>query len=215
GPGGPLATALEKLDRALGLDSGDALDIELAEVDAAVLATLRAGVEGHTKVRIDYYSYGRDQRSTRVVRPWRLFNQAGQWYLHAWCENVSAERHFRVDRIESVTALAEVFAPPARPRPAPDSAAVYHPQSDDPVWVLDLDPPAHWIAEQYPNEAVEERGGSILRVTLRAARSAWLERLLLRAGSDVRVVQGDRAFGAAAASRVLARYRASSEDPVL
>ena len=209
GPGGSLASALEKLDTVLGLGSGDALDVELAEVDASVLATLRQAVEDHEKVRIDYYSYGRDRRSTRVVRPWRVFNQGGEWYLEAWCEAVSAERYFRVDRIESAAATGDAFEPQAPPgRPSSGSSVVFHPQPEDPVWVLDLDPPAHWIAEQYPNEFVEERGEGILRVGLRAAPNAWLERLLLRAGPHARVVEGDAGLGGRAAGRILARYRA-------
>jgi proteasome accessory factor C len=212
GPGGPLATALDKLDDGLGLASGDALDVDLAEVDAGVLAALRSAAERTEKVRIGYYSYGRDQRSSRVVHPWRVFNQGGEWYLEAWCENVAAERNFRLDRIESLEPTGETFAPP---RPGRGRAtAVYHPQPEDPVWVLDLDEPVHWIAEQYPNESVEQREGAVLRVKLRAARSAWLERLLLRAGPHARVVQGEVSVGRESAGRLLARYRASPGEPV-
>jgi proteasome accessory factor C len=207
-PGGPLATALEKLDGALGLAGAEALDVDLTVVDAGVMSSLRGAVERAEKVRIDYYSYGRDQRSARVVHPWRVFNQGGEWYLEAWCENVAAPRNFRLDRIESLDATGESFDPPTGPV-AGVPPAVYHPQDADPVWVLDLGEPARWIAEQYPNESVEERAGGVLRVRLRAARSAWLERLLLRAGPHVRVVEGDAGFGPAAAERVLARYRAS------
>ncbi len=213
GAGGPLETALEKLDSVLGLGSGDTLDVELAAVDPDLLARLRAAIDGSEKVRIDYYSYGRDERSNRVVRPWRVFNQGGEWYLEAWCENVSGERNFRLDRIASLQPTGESFDPPDR-NPSGPSGAVYHPHADDPAWVLDLQPPAHWIAEQYPNESVEERDGGVLRVRLRAAQNAWLERLLLRAGPHVKVVEGDPALARAAAARLLARYRADRREPV-
>jgi proteasome accessory factor C len=206
GPDGPLAGALDKLDRVLGLGSGDTLEVELAAVDAGVLAGLRAAVEKSEKVRINYYSFGRDERSVRVVHPWRVFNSGGEWYLQAWCENVDAERLFRVDRIEELAGTGAVFDAPSAPaRPGPPG--VYHPQPDDPVWILDLDPPAHWIAEQYPNESVEQREGGVLRVTLRAAGDAWLERLLLRAGPYGRIVGGDAHVGRDVAVRLLARYR--------
>ena len=214
GADGPLATALQKLDEALGLGSADALEVDLAEVDATTLAALRAAAEERRKLRIDYYSYGRDEHATRVVHPWRIFNQEGEWYLHAWCENVAAARHFRLDRIQRVEPLDERFAPPDRPPPAGNGNSIFHPHPDDPVWVLDLEGPAHWIAEQYPNESVEERAGGVLRVRLRAGRAAWLERLLLRAGRHAWVVEGDRALAAAAAGRVLARYRASPTQSV-
>jgi proteasome accessory factor C len=214
GPGGPLAGALEKLDRVLGLAGGDAFDVDLAEVDADLLAALRSAVEDRSKVQLDYYSYGRDQRSTRVVHPWRVFNQAGEWYLDAWCETVAAERHFRLDRIESLAVTGETFDPPPRRRTAAQPPVVFHPDPTDPVWVLDLDEPAHWIAEQYPNESVEERGDGVLRVRLRAAPAAWLERLLLRAGPHAQVVEGDAGAGRRAAARVLVRYRAEVGGPV-
>lgn len=207
GPGGPLASALQKLDEALGLAGTDALDMDLADVDSATLGALRAAADEQRKTRIDYYSYGRDQRSTRVVHPWRVFNQEGQWYLHAWCENVAAARHFRLDRIQRLETLDERFPSPARPAGA-DVTAVFHPRPEDPVWTLDLDEPAHWIAEQYPNESVEERPGGVLRVRLRAGQAAWLERLLLRAGPHARVAKGDRSLAGAAAARILGRYRA-------
>ena len=207
GPADPLARALQKLDEALGLGSTDALDVDLADVDAVTLAALRSAADEHRKIRIDYYSYGRDERSTRVVHPWRVFNQEGQWYLHAWCERVESARHFRLDRIQGLEALDDRFPPPDGPARA-DGSAVFHPQPDDPVWVLDLDEPAHWIAEQYPNESVEQRPGGVLRVRLRAGQPAWLERLMLRAGPDARVVEGDRSLAGAAAARILGRYRA-------
>ena len=77
---------------------------------------------------------------------------------------------------------------------------------DDPLVVLDLDRPAHWVAEQYPNEGVVERPEGRLRVTLRAGQRAWMERLLLRAGPDASLVEGDPTVRSDAARRLLARY---------
>jgi proteasome accessory factor C len=73
--------------------------------------------------------------------------------------------------------------------------------------VLDLAPSARWVAEQYPNEGVELRADGRLRVRLRTGQRAWLERLLLRAGTDTVVVEGDAAVRTGAAERILARYR--------
>jgi hypothetical protein len=75
--------------------------------------------------------------------------------------------------------------------------------------VLDLDPPAHWVADTYPHETVEQVSPTVLRVALRSSQRAWLERLLLRAGSHARLVEGGRGLGEAAAARLLARYRPS------
>jgi proteasome accessory factor C len=202
---GPLATALEKLLTVLGLGADEGLDVELGPAPADVLSELRRAAASHQKATIDYYSFGRDGHSNRVVEPWRVFNSGGHWYLQAWCEAVTGERLFRLDRVTGLEVLPETFEPPDTI--AEVDSAIYHPRPDDKVVVLDLDPPARWIAEQYPNDEVVEQPGGVLRLTLRVAGTAWLERLLLRGGPDLRVVDGDPQVGPVAASRLLARYR--------
>ena len=203
-PDGALARAVEKLGSVLGVGAGDSLDVELAAVPEGVLDAVQAATDQHRRLELDYYSFGRDVVATRVVEPWRVFNAQGHWYLSAWCQQAEGERLFRVDRIRRATPLNDTFPPPA-PRPAPP---VYSGRAEDPVVTLDLAPAARWVAEQYPNEGIEERPGDRLRVRLRVSERAWLERLLLCAGVDAEVVEGDRAIGPAAASRILARYRA-------
>jgi proteasome accessory factor C len=206
-PHGALATALSKLETVLGVGTEDSLDVELAPVAPTVLEAVQRATSSRRKIDIDYYSFGRDGHSTRVVRPWRVFNSAGQWYVAGWCEQVDAERLFRVDRITRVEVLDAGFESP--PGHAGAGTGVYHPAPGDPRVVLDLDPAAHWIAEQYPNDGVEVQPGSVLRVKMRTSERAWLERLLLRAGPDARVVEGDLEVGPGAASRLLGRYRVS------
>jgi proteasome accessory factor C len=202
--GGALATALDKLENVLGVGADEGLEVELGAVPSDVLETARAAVESRHKVVIEYYSFGRDGYSTRTVHPWRVFNTASQWYLTGWCELARAERLFRVDRITQATLTPDMFDPPDASERGP--TAVFQPSADDPVVVLDLSPPAHWIAEQYPHESVETRPDGVLRVTLRTGQRAWLERLLLGAGPSARLVEGDASIGPAAARRLLERY---------
>jgi proteasome accessory factor C len=202
---GALATALAKLENVLGVGAEDGLDIELAQVTPTVLHAVRQAVDRHQKVELDYYSFGRDGHSTRVVEPWRVFNANGQWYLSAWCELAVGERLFRVDRISRAEVLPARFEPP--PGAPAASTDIYHPGPDDALVVLDLDPPAHWVAEHYPNEGVEVRPDAVLRVGLRTSQKAWLARLLLRGGPDIRVVEGDGTVAAEAADQILGRYR--------
>ena len=203
---GALATALVKLETVLGVGADDGLEVQLGPAPAGVLEELRSAADSRRKVRIDYYSFGRDGHSTRVVHPWRVVNAAGNWYLQAWCEAVDGERIFRVDRVTASETLAESFDPPKAFGEV--DSAVYHPGPEDPLVVLDLEPPAHWIAEQYPNEDVVQMPCGVLRVSLRVAGPAWLERLLLRGGPDVKVVEGEPDLAPAAARRLLGRYRA-------
>jgi proteasome accessory factor C len=205
-PDGALARALAKVETVLGVGAGESFDVDLGAVRQPVLDAVRQGADQHRMVDLSYYSFGRDGHSERVVHPWRVFNHAGQWYVDGWCEMAAAERLFRVDRITSATLSDRRFDPPA-PAASPDRFFAF--DAGDPVTVLDLDPPAHWIAEQYPNEGVESRPGGRLRVRLRSAQKAWLERLLLRAGPHATMIEGDPWVRGRAAARVLSRYGTS------
>ncbi|MBW8826398.1 MAG: WYL domain-containing protein [Acidobacteria bacterium] len=203
-PEGALARGLRKVAGVLGVELGEDLDVRLGAVPEGVLASLRDAVEQARQVEIDYYVYGRDERTRRVVEPHSVFTAEGEWYLTGFCHLAGAERRFRVDRIAELAVLDKTFVPPRKP----SAPQVFDPRPDDPRVVLDLAPRARWVAEQYPIEHAEERSGGRLRVTLVAGERAWLDRLLLRLGPHARVVDGAPAAAAEAATRVLARYSA-------
>lgn len=199
---GPLGRALAKLEETLGVSRDEALDVTLGPAEPAVLDAARDALAGRRKLAIDYYSFGRDGRGRRVVQPWRVFHRGGQWYLQGHCERAAGERLFRIDRIVS----AEVLPDPS-PDPPSGAAEVYHPDRSRPLVVLDLDPAAAWVTEQFPSEGVETLPGGRIRVRLRAAERPWLERLLLTLGDQATLVEGDPQVRAGAARRILERYR--------
>jgi len=204
---GPLARGLAKLARTLGVAGDDALDVALATVSEEVMATLRTAVDQRRQVELDYYSFGRDEVTRRVVDPYAVFSAGGQWYLSAYCNAVDDDRLFRIDRVRAATALPT----PVEHTEGSVAAAVYNARPDDPRVTLELAPTARWVAEQYPVEKSEDRRGGRLRVSLAVSERAWLERLLVRLGSDGRMVKSsDPALadaGREAACRILRRYR--------
>jgi proteasome accessory factor C len=206
---GALARALDKLASVLGVDADDSVAVQLGPATPEVLTTLQRAVGEHRRLELEYYSFGRDSSGTRLVEPWQVFNARGQWYVNGFCRDAGGERLFRVDRISGATLLDDTFDPPS----APPDRRTFHPDARSQTIVLDLAPPARWIAEQYPNVGVAEQPDGALRVTLPVTERAWLERLLLRAGRWATVVEGDAAVGPAAAGRILARYRVAR--PVL
>lgn len=201
-PSSALARGLAKLAAVLGLDPDEVIEVELGAAPPEVLATLRDAVTSHHQVEIEYYSFGRDVFATRTIDPLKVFNAAGQWYVSAHCHSVDELRLFRLDRMRAARRLDTTFAP----RHAPDPA-VFSPRQEDPVVVLDLSRRAAWVAEQYPYESITRRKNGTIRLTLRVSERAWLERLLLRLGPDAKVVKGAEGVAAAAARRVLERYR--------
>lgn len=210
-PEGPLARGLEKLARVLGLEPGDLVDIDLGQTNEPVFALLQDAATEHRSVELDYYSFGRDRRSTRVVDPWHVVTDQGRWYLQGWCHQAGGARSFRIDRIADARLLSgrrEPFV--AAPRNPPNVR--YRPDDDQPRVSLALARSARWVAESYPvDNVVEEANGGLL-VSLPVSSRPFLERLLVLLGPAARVVEvdpslGDRALVAEVAARLLARYR--------
>jgi proteasome accessory factor C len=158
-------------------------------------------------VEIDYYSFARDEMTTRTIDPWRVFHAFGAWYVAAWCHAAGAERLFRVDRVRALRPTGTRFDPPAD---AGDDGPglVYSPHHDDPRVTLRLAPEAAWVVESLPLESVRPLRGGAHRVVLAVSEPAWLERLLLALGPAARV-EGPTELvdtGARAAARLRARY---------
>lgn len=207
-PDGPLARGLAKLATVLGVDPAVDLDVELGAAPEGVLESLREAVTDGRQVEIDYYTYGRDQRSSRLVEPRDVFAAEGQWYLRAWCHLAGAERRFRLDRIGGLAVLDRPSAAGATAAAdRPGSRAVFEAGPHDPRVVLELEPRARWVAERYPLEHLEELGGGRCRIALAVSERAWLERLLLRLGPAAAVVEGADGIAAGAAQRILFRYQ--------
>jgi predicted DNA-binding transcriptional regulator YafY len=202
---GPLARGLAKLAAALGVTE-EVVDVTFGAAPAEPLEVLRRAAEDHHQVEIGYYTYSRDEQTTRVIDPHLVYAAAGQWYVAGFCHQAGADRLFRVDRVTRATRLDAMFSPAA----AATAPPVFDPSPADPVVVLELEPGATWVASQYPTESVGDAGGGRQRVALRVSGEAWLARLLLRLGADARVVDGEPGPAAGAARRILGRYRPSA-----
>ncbi|HEY2812205.1 MAG TPA: WYL domain-containing protein [Acidimicrobiales bacterium] len=206
-PGGPLARGLAKLAATLGIDPDDAFDIDLGHASAGVLATIQQATDEHRRLRLAYYTHGRDQHTEREVDPYRVHAEQGRWYLVGFDHLRDDVRLFRVDRILSAEALDASFQPPDE-LPSPE---LFEAGIDDPRVVLDLAPEAAWVVESYAVDEVETRADGRLRVTLPVSGRPWLERVLLQLGPRATVVRtrSDPALahcGEEAAARLLARY---------
>ena len=201
---GPLLSALAKLTSAL--DDPAALEIRLGDASEETMAILRTAISEHRQVHIDYYSYGRDLRTERTIDPARFFSDEGQWYVAGYCHLANADRVFRVDRIRKATLLDTMFDRPTDP----PGLQLLDPAAGLPRVTIDVSPDARWVLEQYPNDGSESLEGGWTRLRLPVAAQPWIERLLVRLGPDVRVVDAAEDLGIAgrnaAAARILARY---------
>ncbi len=206
-PSGPLARGLEKLATTLGVTPGEDLEVDLGKADAGVLGIVREAIAGQRQLDIEYYTYGRDEVTSRTVDPYRVVSDQGQWYLLAHCHKADGERLFRIDRIRSAVLTDSSFIEPDN---LPE-ISVFEARPDDQRVTLRLQPGAFWVAEAHPVEQSELLKDGSKRVTLAITELRWLERLLLRLGADAELesATGDIPMDLVqtTAQRVLARYQ--------
>jgi proteasome accessory factor C len=213
-PEGPLASGLAKVAATLGSGPDQPLDVDVGSVDRRLFEELDRAIASHRCVDLDYYSFGRDERTHRVVEPWRLWADQGEWYVSGHCRSAGGERVFRVDRIAQLQVLDETFDPPIEE----PGGARFTPSDQTPHVVIDLETGPGWVLENYPAESISDLGEGRRRVVLAVTARPWLERLLLQLGDQATVVDidprlGPRDLAGRAAARVLERYqRAKNSD---
>jgi proteasome accessory factor C len=201
-PDGSLGRALAKLETALGGRAGVVVDLD----DPPFLQEVRRAVDESSQLAIDYYSASSDETTRRVVDPLVVLSIDGHWYLDAYCHQAEGHRRFRVDRIVRIDVVG------SRPRgpvdPSRVGRAVFVPGPGAVPVRIHLGPGARWVADAVPLLDRHPLVTGSLEVTLSVGGVAWLERLLLQAGPEARVLgpEGWTGVGVAAAQKVLARY---------
>jgi len=211
-----LESALGKLAAAIAPDEADAaavlaerVAIELEPASPDVLEALRRAIEQQRSVSIEYYSLGRDALTERTVDPWIVYG-GRPWYLVAFDHSSQDRRTFRVDRIRGLMPTDTPFVRPEGFDPAREAdAPLYRPSPGDVEVVLDLSPAALWVSEVTPHDQVVPGPDGHIVLRLRASHTAWLARLVLQLGADVRVVEPASLAGEVRtlAGAALERYR--------
>ena len=206
-PDGPLSRGLAKLAAGLGVSVGEDLAVSLGEAADQWVDPLLAAAADRRQVDIRYFSFGKGQESDRVIHPYRVFSEMGNWYVQGHCQKAEGVRVFRIDRIRRLDVLEDRFDPPDEV----GVPAAFVANDDDPRVVLRLAPEASWVMERYPTERQEQLDSGEIDATLSVSQVGRLERLLLQLGPQAALRHADPPVAAdqarLAAQRVLARYR--------
>ena len=197
-----LASALEKLERALG--ASGALDVDLEE--PPLLPVFQQAVADAQTVEGEYHSAWRDRVSRRCLDPLLVYSFDGRWYVQAFDHDSGEDRHFRVDRFLSAAPTGDTFTP--RAVDPPDSA--YSPGEAAVAVTVALPATAGWAIEAYPARDVAERPDGRIEATFDVVGETWLGRLLLKAGPGAEVLAPAELAhaGRTAALYLLRRYPA-------
>ena len=191
-----LRTGVSKLEAALGTDSALAVDISEPEF----LGIIQQATKDRACIRFDYYARWSDEMSTRTVEPYETVNLSGDWYLRAHCQLRDQHRTFRVDRIEEVELTGSLHQ-----RTDPGDEA-FTGGEEAPTVRIEIPHNLRWMIEALPASITEE--GEKLVIEMSVSSSVFLERLLLRLGSDAQVTASEpfQSLASTAAKRLLSRY---------
>jgi proteasome accessory factor C len=191
-----LRSALVKLERAVASGEADAardaasrVDIDVDAGPSETLTGLREAIAKGRRVSIEYYSFGRDEMSERVVCPLVVFAAAGNWYLEAFDGKSGERRVFRVDRIRRLDPAGTCTHAEAHGSRREPPASLFAPGEHDLQATIEIAPSAAWVRETTPYERATTLSDGWTRLVVRTPNLAWLERLVLRLGDDVRAVQ--------------------------
>lgn len=186
GEGSPaLESAVRKLSKVMMPDADTSLVVDVLDQSQNVGVLREAAAAGRV-VRMVYRSVGKEETTEREVEPWSVFATLGRWYVLGYCRLVDDQRTFRADRIKELEVLDETFQ---RPESVPEPGVGYSPSKEDITCVLDLKPSARWVLEYYPVELIRESTRST-RIRFHSPDAEVPARLLLRLGTDARLVEG-------------------------
>jgi predicted DNA-binding transcriptional regulator YafY len=102
--------ARQKIRRAR--DTGPTLGAnDLLPGAAGVLDAVNAAIAGRRLLRIEYWKEGTAGLSERVVEPYLVVHERGEWYYICWCRSAGGRRMFRIATTRSARVLDETFAP--------------------------------------------------------------------------------------------------------
>jgi proteasome accessory factor C len=195
-PEGSLTSARKKIVAALGEDPMEQ-GLQVAATsgdDSDVARMVSKAIVQRRLIELEYYKENEDEISHRRVEPYALTNGREGWYVASFDPDRDGVRHFRLDRIKSVTVTDQTF----EPRPEVDPAA----EVDG--WLRTGEVPASatarvWVSPERARWAREARrvveewpDGSVI-AELSFAGVDWLVREILKEAGDAAVLEPEDA----------------------
>lgn len=79
------------------------------EINPEIEERLQTAIRNRLKAKIVYHSFGQDEDTIRIIRPYELLINDGALNVVAFCELRSDLRDFRVSRIKAISLLEHTF----------------------------------------------------------------------------------------------------------
>ena len=119
--GEEISSIVDKITYVLSkhMSMGDRIDdtfsfqlIEYSPVPDTVFKVILEGCLKQSCLAFTYYSPAREEKSSRMVDPYHLFNYVGTWHLIGYCHLRKGIRNFALSRISEAKVLNESFKLP-------------------------------------------------------------------------------------------------------
>lgn len=126
---------------------------------------IREAIANNHKLKINYFSLNKNQTRPRIIRPYLLNKNLGNWYLTGYCELRRDLRTFRFERIQSVENTGKSFKYP-KDFDAEKYSRAQNPENFSGQYQVEIyfdSYLAPWIKEEWPTQVRgAEDGGVIL-----------------------------------------------------
>ena len=194
---GSLEKGLMKLAAASGTTVGDAVEVNLGIQDRGVLEIFKEAKRENRRLKIKYYSYGRNEENSREIDIYRLFADKGHWYAEAYCHRVEEPRIFRLDRVRKVESTDQFYVYDEEILEEFGSIKEIFSSKEGsvPSVILQLPEEEKWVIDEYPHYEAEQEENGDWKVEFPVASPAWLARLLLRLGPNIKLVKAPESLG--------------------
>jgi predicted DNA-binding transcriptional regulator YafY len=107
----PLDRVRRKLEETFGgFERSEPAEPEAQTDEERLISTLSEAIRDQRLVEIEYVAVG-EEKSVRVIEPYKLERELPWWYVHSWDTTRDGERSFRLDRMHSAKLLDERFEP--------------------------------------------------------------------------------------------------------
>lgn len=170
-----ILSAVEKIEAAIS----DAIQVD-SVTDEPFLADVRAAVEAHAQLKVEYASGLSGESQERWIEPREVRVLNGRAFTRAWCATREGWRTFRVDRIVRVLATSPATA--TRPGDPVANWLTHVGEEGDEVVVV-VEPWRRWVFEPLPSTRWAVLDDGRLAVSFRVSDPAFLDHLMLQAGS--------------------------------
>ncbi len=139
------------------------------------------------EISLNYTAADEEEPRTWTLQPHQVVDVNDRTYVVAWVPDVSAWRHFRMDRVRNARVTDGVFVRRDDFIPVETAADIYRPETKtDEVLVRFAPAIAEWVLERYPAARREKNGSATL--AFRTNSPEWMARRVLEYGPDAEII---------------------------